>query len=212
MLGVACHRRKESFLKAYLTLGYATPNTNPKEDTMRIEEHSTLAEEILTQWQSKIGKDYNGYKNHVYRMLNFCFALYDCNPTEREKLTIAACFHDLGIWSDHTFDYLSPSVARAQAYLVQQQLVQWQSEISLMITMHHKLRAYPDARYPLVEIFRQGDLVDFSLGIVKCGLPATYIQQVKAHFPNAGFHQRLVQLEAGWLFRHPANPLPVFKW
>ena len=32
------------------------------------------------------------------------------------------------------------------------------------------------------------------------------------HFPNAGFHKRLVQLELGWLTRHPLNPLPVFKW
>lgn len=179
---------------------------------MLIEEHITLAEEILGSWQPQIGKDYNGYKNHVYRMLNFCFALHDCSHIEREKLIIAACFHDLGIWSDLTFDYLPPSVVRAQAYLTQQQLAQWQPEITLMITMHHKLSAYQDERYPLIEVFRKGDLVDFSLGIVKCGLPATYIQQVKAHFPNAGFHKRLVQLEVGWLFRHPANPLPVFKW
>lgn len=183
-----------------------------KEDTMRIEEHITLVEEILTPWQPVIGQDYRGYKNHVYRMLNFCFALHDGSHTEREKLSIAACFHDLGIWSDHTFDYLSPSVARAHTYLAEAQLSQWQPEIALMIAMHHKLRRYQDARYPLVEIFRQGDLVDFSLGVVRCGLPAAYIKQVKAHFPNAGFHKRLVQLEAGWLFRHPANPLPVFKW
>jgi hypothetical protein len=103
-------------------------------------------------------------------------------------------------------------VALAQAYVQQNQLDQWTTDIELMIAMHHKLRGYQNTRYPLVEEFRQGDLVDFSLGSVRCGLPKAYIQCVKSRFPNAGFHKRLVQLEVGWLPRHPTNPLPVFKW
>ena len=81
-----------------------------------------------------------------------------------------------------------------------------------MILMHHKLRKYQDERYPLVELFRQGDLVDFSLGLVTCGLPRTYIKSVKNRFPNAGFHKRLVQLELCWFSKHPLNPAPVLKW
>jgi hypothetical protein len=179
---------------------------------MAIEERIALVEEILDQWKPKIGDDYSGYKNHVYRMINFCFALHECNPEERDKMIIAGCFHDLGIWTSNTFDYLQPSMALAKAYLQQNQLDQWSAEIELMIAMHHKLRSYHDPCYPLVEVFRKGDLVDFSLGIVKCGLPKRYIQSVKSRFPNAGFHRRLVQLEAGWFPSHPTNPLPVFKW
>jgi hypothetical protein len=63
-----------------------------------------------------------------------------------------------------------------------------------------------------VEVFRKGDLVDFSLGIVKCGLPNWLIQRVKERFPNAGFHKRLIQLELRWVSRHPLNPLPILKW
>lgn len=179
---------------------------------MAIEDHIALVEEILGKWQAEIGQDYAGYKNHVYRMVNFCFALHDCNPEAREKVIIAGCFHDLGIWTSHTFAYLPPSIALAKAYLQQNQLDHWMAEIELMIALHHKLRRYQDPRYPLVEVFRQGDLVDFSLGIVKCDLPKAYIQSVQSRFPNAGFHKRLVQLEVGWVARHPANPLPVFKW
>lgn len=180
--------------------------------SMAIEKRILLLEEILATWKNEIGADYAGYKNHVYRMLNFCFALHDCNQADREKLIIAGCFHDLGIWTSHTFAYLPPSIALAKAYLQQNELEQWIPEIELMIDMHHKLRRYADTRYPLVEVFRQGDLVDFSLGIVKCGLPKTFIRSVQHHFPNAGFHQRLVQLELGWLPKHPLNPLPVFRW
>jgi hypothetical protein len=100
----------------------------------------------------------------------------------------------------------------AKEYLVQNGQDRWFAEIELMIDMHHKLRSYRDDRYPLVEVFRKGDLVDFSLGMVKCGLPNSLIQRVKERFPNAGFHKRLVQLELGWVSRHPLNPLPILKW
>jgi hypothetical protein len=174
-----------------------------------IEERIPLIEDILGRWQSEIGKDFAGYKNHVYRMINFCFAQGDFNDEEREKIIIAGCFHDLGIWSDDTFDYLPPSVALAKDYLAQNNLDRWTAEIELMIDMHHKLGKY--AENPLVETFRQGDLVDFSLGFVKCGLPKTYIKSVKTRFPNAGFHKGLVRLAGRWFCRHPLNPLPVLK-
>lgn len=180
---------------------------------MNIEEHLPLAEEILDKWKNKIGSDYEGYKNHVYRMINCCFALYDCNPEEREKIIIAGCFHDLGIWTGGlTFDYLPPSVGLAKDYLKQNDLEDWTSEIETMIDMHHRLGKYSSESSPLIEVFRQGDLVDFSLGLVKCGLPKTYIKSVKTRFPNAGFHKRLVRLAAGWVCRHPLNPVPVLKW
>lgn len=179
---------------------------------MPIEAHIPLVEEILDRWQDNLGNDYLGYKNHVYRMIHFCFALHPCDAQARQKIIIAACFHDLGIWTDHTVDYLPPSIALVTKYLQQQHLESWIAEIELMIDMHHKFRKYRDDRYPLVEVFRKGDLVDFSLGMVKCGLPKTYIQQVKHQFPNAGFHRRLMQLAGSWFYNHPLSSPPFMKW
>lgn len=177
-----------------------------------IEKNIPLLEEILGKWKGELGNDYQGYKNHVYRMINFCFALNDYTAEEREKIVIAGCFHDLGIWSDKTFDYLPPSIVLAEDYLRQNKLEKWFPEIELMIGMHHKLRNYRDAELHLVETFRQGDLVDFSLGFVRCGLPKSYVKSVKNQFPNAGFHKTLVKLAGGWICRHPLNPIPVLKW
>jgi hypothetical protein len=179
---------------------------------MEIENRISLVGEILDARKLEMGIDYAGYENHVYRMIHFCFALHDCKSEEREKIIIAGCFHDLGIWINNTLDYLPPSVALAKEYLAQNGLDHWSAEIELMIDMHHKLRSYRDDRYPLVEVFRRGDLVDFSLGIIMCGLPAAYIRKVKDQFPNSGFHKRLVQLELKWVSRHPLNPLPILKW
>ena len=179
---------------------------------MTIEERIPLLEEILGAWKKELGNDYAGYKNHVYRMIHFCFALHVCTDEERKKIIIAGGFHDLGIWTNSTVDYLPPSINLAKEYLKQNSLEQWVPEIELMIDMHHKCRKYQDVRYPLVEVFRRGDLVDFSLGLVKWGLPASYIQSVKDRFPNAGFHKRLVQLAGGWFSRHPLSTPPFMKW
>lgn len=145
-------------------------------------------------------------------MTNFCFALGEQNPEEREKIIIAGCFHDIGIWAGATFDYLPPSTLAAKEYLRQNGLAEWIPEIYLMIDQHHKLGTDQEACSSLVETFRRADLVDFSLGLVKCGLPKSYIKSVKKQFPNHGFHKRLVKLAGGWICRHPLNPIPVLKW
>lgn len=180
------------------------------EFTAKIEKRIPLLEEILGEWKTEIGDDYAGYKNHVYRMINFCFAQSDFSEKEREKIIIAGCFHDLGIWSNDTFDYLPPSVALAKNYLEKNRLEEWISEIELMIDTHHKLGKFKNDF--LVEVFRKGDLVDFSLGFFKCGLPKTYIKSVKKQFPNHGFHKGLAKLAGRWICRHPLNPVPVLKW
>ncbi|MEO5857807.1 MAG: hypothetical protein ABIR33_02545 [Pyrinomonadaceae bacterium] len=57
----------------------------------------------------------------------------------------------------------------------------------------------------VVEAFRKGDLVDFSFGLFKCGLPGRFVSEVKAAFPNAGFHRCLVGIASRWIIRHPLN-------
>lgn len=179
---------------------------------MHIHASIPLLEDILAPWQNAIGADFTGYKNHVYRMLHFCQALHSCTPQDHDKLTIAACHHDIGIWSDHTVDYLPPSVAQLRIYLDKTGRLDWADELCEMVDMHHKLRRVRHSRYPLVEVFRQGDLVDFSMGLVRFGLPRATIRSVKAQFPNAGFHQRLLQLAGGWFAKHPISPPPFIKW
>jgi hypothetical protein len=169
-----------------------------------------LIEEILTPFEETIGDELAGYKNHVYRMVHFCFAQQNLSDTEREKIMIAGCFHDIGIWTAGTFDYLPPSIEAANKYLVENDLSPWVPEITMMIDQHHKLNEY--AGDPLTEIFRKGDLVDFFLGIFKCGLSGEYVEDVKHSFPNAGFHKNLVKLATRWISKHPLNPVPVLKW
>ena len=117
---------------------------------MAIETNHPLIEEILSEWKTRIGDEYVGYGGHVYRMFNFCLALSQCSEEEKTKLAIAACFHDIGLWSDQTVDYISPSIVQAKRYLTKTGQEAWSEEIGLMIEWHHKVRRYKDDRFPLV--------------------------------------------------------------
>jgi hypothetical protein len=176
-----------------------------------------LLNDILSDWEALIGDDFQGYKNHVQRMVLCCFALSDLANTElsdkdKEKIIIAGAFHDIGIWVENTLDYLPPSLPPAREYLKKRGLEAWTTEIELMITEHHKFKAYKNPDYPLVELFRKGDLVDFSLGAVRFGLDKQEIKQLKAKIPNAGFHKGLLKKVAKWFIKHPLNPAPMMKW
>lgn len=185
-----------------------------KTDTSDMEIHTThpLIDSILADWKARVGDAYAGYRGHVYRVYNFALALRPCNEEDQRKLAIAACFHDIGIWSDHTVDYIPPSMRQATAYLEAADLAAWREEIELMIDMHHKLRRYSDDRYPLVAVFRAADIVDFYLGLYTCGLPRSYVRQVKAAIPNDGFHTFLAKSAGAWFKAHPLSPPPFFKW
>jgi hypothetical protein len=181
-------------------------------DLMKLEDDIPSLESILNEWREAIGNQYEPYKNHVYRVLNFCFALHQCSEEDKQKLIITGCFHDIGIWSDDTIDYLEPSIELAKKYLKEKSKEEWSDEIELMIDLHHKFRTVKNCEYPLVEVFRKGDWVDVSKGMRSFGLPMTYVKSVLNKFPNLGFHKNLTRLTREEFKRHPFNPLPMMKW
>ena len=111
---------------------------------MRLYESLPLIDEILGSWSETIGKDFGGYRNHAYRMVNFTYAMGEFDEEDRKKIAIAGCFHDIGIWPTRTLDYLNPSAERAEDFLVGKALAEWQPKIREMICEHHKVRKYVD--------------------------------------------------------------------
>lgn len=179
---------------------------------MKIHKNIPLLESILAEREEVIGAQFEPYKNHVYRVLNFCFAFHECHVDDEEKLIIAACFHDLGMWPGDVVDYLEPSITLAQGYLQRSGKAGWTDEISEMIDLHHKFRTVKNSRFPLVEVFRKGDWVDATQGVRRFTLSRADVKSVQAAFPNLGFHNNLVRLAWGQFLRHPLNPLPMMKW
>jgi hypothetical protein len=171
-----------------------------------------LVDDILDAHAQALGPDLPAYRNHVTRMLHFVFAIAPQLRNKAEPILIAGAFHDLGIWTAGTFDYLGPSSQLAHDYLMAQRLEPLWPEVELLIGQHHKLRTYAGPFGESVEAFRRADLVDLSLGLIRCGLSRAFIGAVRGQFPNAHFHARLVAFTGQQFLRTPLKPLPMLRW
>lgn len=169
-----------------------------------------LIEALLSSFQPAIGTDYNKYRNHVYRVFLNCILL-DKNKINEDKYAIAAVFHDIGIWTNHTIDYLNPSVEQLQQYLHNTNQQEWIDEISAMILWHHKTSRYRAEHSYTVETFRKADWIDVSLGLLTFGADRKTIRTNRRILPNLGFHLFLVKQISKNFLRHPLNPLPMFR-
>lgn len=168
-------------------------------------------DELLHAHAPELGGDFVAYGNHAYRVVNLCAALSSDDPAQLQKMVIAAAFHDMGIWTDGTFDYLQPSVRLASAHLALSGRAEWTPEITAMILEHHKISRYRGDPHWLAEPFRKADWVDVSRGFLTFGLSRRLLSQVFSRWPSAGFHRRLVQLELKRLRTHPWHPLPMVR-
>ncbi|MGB3895977.1 hypothetical protein [Mycolicibacter sinensis] len=154
-----------------------------------------LAEEILESHRHRAHGDdigWDAYKAHVYRIFNFARALTPQSPERDEKLAIAAAFHDLAAFD--TIDYLVPSIEAQDAWLRETGREAWSNELALIIAQHHRLAGYGSSRpyAPLVEAVRRADLVDVSQGLIRFGLPRSYVSEVRGAFDAGVFFKRVI--------------------
>ena len=167
-------------------------------------------DDVLDGHVSALGNDLVAYRNHVYRVVNLCVAIVG-GRGELEKIAAAAVFHDLGIWTGRTFDYIAPSIALAREYLVARAREDWITDISAMIADHHKITPSMANPTTLVEPFRQADWIDVTGGLRRFGIPRPFVARLFATWPDAGFHWRLVQLALHRFRTHPLTPLPMVR-
>lgn len=195
--------------------GYRAERPHRKEDrdnSVKLITEIERVEEIIGGHRPHMGDQFLPYRNHVYRVLNYCFLFHEPSDGERDKLAIAAAFHDLGMWPGDQIDYLDPSIELARAYLEQAGLDAWREEIVLMIDYHHRFRTCPADFPPLVEVLRKGDWVDASLGLRRFGLSRGQVREVKDAIPNLGFHRNLCRIALHEFKNRPFNPLPMMRW
>jgi hypothetical protein len=166
-------------------------------------------DDVLNDHSAALRDDFVAYRNHVYRVVNLCVAIAGRN--ELEKIAVAAVFHDLGIWTNATFDYIAPSIALARAHLVARARDDWTAEIEGMIADHHKITRSTADPGSLTEAFRRADWIDVTCGLRRFGIPRPFVARLFATWPDAGFHWRLVTLILDRFRRHPLTPLPMVK-
>ncbi|MEB3034388.1 HD domain-containing protein [[Mycobacterium] nativiensis] len=154
-----------------------------------------LAEEILESHRHRAGGDdigWDAYKAHVYRVINFARALTPQRPDRDDKLAIAAAFHDLAAFD--TLDYLVPSIEAQDLWLRETGREAWSDELALVVAQHHRMAGYGPSRpyAPLVEAVRRADLIDVSQGMIRFGLPRSYVKEVRDAFGAGVFFKRVI--------------------
>lgn len=178
---------------------------------MSVIDRHPIIEEVLEEWASALGVDRARYGGHAYRVYNVARRLVGSGRRD-DELALASAFHDLGIWSDGTFDYLAPSIARAHTYLAGHAPQLPADLIAEVIENHHRLRRVRFGVDPeVIEAFRRADLVDVSRGWYGAGLDRRFLRELVGVFPYAGFHGMLVKTALSWFVKHPLRPLPMLR-
>lgn len=192
-------------------------------------EHVVLDTE-LAKFSVAIGDEMDAYRNHCLRVLSFAVAHLGgvklVSSKSVDVMALALAYHDLGLWSDGALDYLEPSARQLEASTrekIEDEDVFNDSDIATaraIITEHHKLSDYhshgdESINANLVNAIRKGDWADFTIGIVRFGLPASFVESAYTKIPEANFHMILTtmggRLSPDSLMNQLAI-LNIFKW
>jgi hypothetical protein len=170
-----------------------------------------LIDEILSEFKPFLKDNFSSYRNHCQRVFHLAMILYDGEP-KPGVLSIAIAFHDLGIWTESTFDYLEPSIQLSGSYLEKKNIIGWASEVETIIDQHHKIKKYQGPHQESTEAVRKADLIDLTMGFITKGIEKKKYRTLVKEFPYSGFHPFLVKTSIKWFFGHPLNPFPMYKW
>jgi len=153
-----------------------------------------FVEDLFARYESLIGRDFPGYRNHVYRTITYAMHFLG-SAKEHERLIEAAfVYHDIGLWTDHELAYLEPSEAVAIADNQQLGLGLDPDLLRDAIHWHHKILPYTGSHREVIEACRKADWIDVSKGMLRKGMSRGAIAEVEAAFPNLGFHDSLMRL------------------
>lgn len=156
--------------------------------------HDDIIERELEPLRTRIGADFPGYRNHVYRVLSYAMHFLDGETRHRATIAFALAHHDVGLWTDRTLAYLEPSeghaerARQARAPDLDAQLVHD------LIHWHHKITPFRGANAEVVNAVRKADWIDASGGRVSKGLPRRQIVTVMTALPPLGFYETLTRL------------------
>lgn len=165
-------------------------------ESLRIIENSDTIDRLLAPYHERIGADFEGYRNHLLRVLTYTLHFLDGDETDRFTLETALVFHDIGLWTDNELAYLEPSIAEALRVNKTEGLGVDPELLTLLIHWHHKVFPYKGPHERLVNAFRRGDWVDATGGKIRKGLSKNQIAEAMDRIPEAGFAATLERLAA----------------
>lgn len=169
-------------------------NSSIKMKDIEIITHSDHVENLFEAYKTVIGKDYPGYRNHVYRVLSYAMHFLDRNEEHRTLVETALVYHDIALWTEKACAYLEPSEDLVVKDNAEKGWGLDPEALRAVIHWHHKITAYHGPHEVPVEAVRKADWIDANMGKVSKGMARENIKKVEAALPNEGFHKSLVRL------------------
>lgn len=162
--------------------------------TIAIIDHDEIVERELAPLRAAIGADFDGYRNHVYRVLTYAMHFLVGEAKWRETVAFALAYHDVGLWTDAQLAYLEPSESQAEAARQARAPHLDGCLVCNLIHWHHKVTPFRGSDAEVVNAVRKADWVDASGGRVTKGLSRRDILDVMTAIPPRGFYETLMRL------------------
>ena len=158
---------------------------------IKVISNNKVVEEYLGRYKEVIGEDYEGYRNHIYRVLTYSMHYMGDKQEALPLVAIALVYHDIGLWTAGRLNYLEPGID-----LLTKECTPKYSplEVELMndiIDFHHKVTPYVGNNADIINAVRKADWIDATLTIVNHGMSQENTKLVRNALPNAGFHKTL---------------------
>lgn len=173
-----------------VVIGVFAVNNNSGPD-LRVIKSSPGVEEEFAKYKELIGSDYEGYKNHVYRVLSYSLYFLNNDDTYKDVIERALVYHDIGLWTDSVLDYLDPSFEVAKKNLEHVYNEEQLQLVHDIIIYHHKITPFDGNLAIIVNAVRKADWIDASQGFVHQGMPKANIEKAYKELPAAGFYDTL---------------------
>lgn len=142
-------------------------------------------ETLLAPYRETIGRDYLGYRNHVYRAITY--ALHFLNGQHEQLVETVFVYHDMGLWTARELAYLEPSESLAVS---DNEKFGWGLDPVVLrdaIHWHHKIFRYRGPNEAVIEACRKADWIDATQGLCARGLVEGIFSEWKKRFRIAAF-------------------------
>lgn len=161
---------------------------------IKIIERDDNVERFLKKYISYIGKDYDAYRNHIYRVLTYSIHFLHGSTNHLDTIAAALVFHDIGLWTNSSLAYIKPSCELAKRVMKKAKMSPRQVNLAQdIIYYHHKIFDFEDVdgskiNAEVVNAVRKADWIDASMGLIQHGMPKVHIQNVTKTIPTYNFH------------------------
>lgn len=76
---------------------------------IQIKESRPRIDEQLARYRDVIGDDFQGYRNHIFRVVTYAMHFLEQDESAEPTVETAMVYHDIGLWTDQELAYLEPS-------------------------------------------------------------------------------------------------------